>query len=120
MGWQWTVKSTNAGPTVVERWAHTHLGLEHPEAHRLLGIHTQQKVGHPGDGDTALLVGVISWDVMFCLAPSALSFPKGSSSERLSSSSFHALGMAGASDEGLWPQPWTQGPELRFQGQHSS
>lgn len=58
--WDWTqCGSTKAGPRAVEGWAHTHLGLEHSKAHGLLGIHTQQKVGHSGDGYTALLVGVI-------------------------------------------------------------
>lgn len=37
--------------------ARAHLGLEHPEADGLLGIHAQQQVGHPSDGHTALLVG---------------------------------------------------------------
>lgn len=41
----------------VEGRAHTHLGLEHSEAHGLLGVHTQQKVGHTGDGYTTLLGG---------------------------------------------------------------
>lgn len=100
----------------MEGWAHTHLGLEHSEANSLLGIHTQQKVGHSGDGYAALLVGVISWDVTFCLAPLARSFPQGLLL-RETISSFHGLGTARAS--GLWPQPWTWGPELRFQPQHS-
>lgn len=73
--WERAANSTKARPTVVEDRAPTHLGLEHSEAHCLLGVHTQQKVGHPGDGNAALLVGVTLWDMMSCLAPLAL-FPQ--------------------------------------------